>query len=285
MNDSQKRVLSIFCFIIAGFLLFHILLNSYKNYQEAFDLYQPYENPPHYDLDSVIEIIENMRFYIAIILIGLGIFFRKGLKEENKKDNPKLWSALSLISAGVILIYLFLDIYRYWPTSNMNDPWIFSIDYFFDDMRSYLAISLIALGMFIRARFKEKENRKILNDTQKKKVISILSILCFIVGLIFSFSPFWDSYKDYRFAYGIYKSHQEQEAKKPIREEEHSVPTDELSKRIDELFRKEWLEKPSYSFSDAFSNAFDDERFYFGITLVLLGAGIFIWKRAIRGKK
>jgi hypothetical protein len=95
------------------------------------------------------------------------------LKEENKKDNPKLWSALSLISAGVILIYLFLDIYRYWPTSNMNDPWIFSIDYFFDDMRSYLAISLVALGMFIRARFKEKENRKILNDTQKKKVISI----------------------------------------------------------------------------------------------------------------
>ena len=125
MNDSQKKVLSTFCFIIAGFLLFHILLNSYKDYQEAFDLYQPYENPPHYDLDSVIEIIENMRFYIAIILIGLGIFFRKGLKEENKKDNLKLWSALSFISAGVILIYLFLDIYRYWPTSNMNDPWIF----------------------------------------------------------------------------------------------------------------------------------------------------------------
>ena len=68
-----------------------------------------------------------------------------------------------------------------------------------------------------------------------------MSILCFIVGLIFSFSPFWDSYKDYRFAYGIYKSHQEQEAKKPIREEEHSVPTDELSKRIDEWFRKERL--------------------------------------------
>jgi len=158
MNDSQKRVLSIFCFIIAGFLLFRILLNSYKDYQD--------EDPSHYDLDSVIEIIENMRFYIAIILIGLGIFFRKGLKEGDKKDNPKLWSALSFISAGVILIYLFLDIYRYWPT---YDPWIFSIDYFFDDMRSYLGISLIALGIFIRARFKEKENRKILNDTQKRR--------------------------------------------------------------------------------------------------------------------
>jgi hypothetical protein len=82
MNDSQKRVLSIFCFIIAGFLLFHILLNSYKNYQEAFDLYQPYENPPHYDLDSVIEIIENMRFYIAIILIGLGNFFQEGFERR-----------------------------------------------------------------------------------------------------------------------------------------------------------------------------------------------------------
>jgi len=161
MNDSQKKVLSTFCFIIVGFLLFYILLNSYKDYQD--------ENPPHYDLDSVIEIIKNMRFYIAIILIGLGIFFRKGLKEGDKKDNPKLWSALSFISAGVILIYLFLDIYRYWLTSNMNDPWNFSIDYFFEDMRSYLGISLIALGIFIRARFKEKENRKILNDTQKRR--------------------------------------------------------------------------------------------------------------------
>lgn len=65
MNKSQIKVLSVFCFIISGLLLLYLFGQSY--YGEYSDL--------------VEENMGDIRTYIAIALIGLGIFLRKGTKK------------------------------------------------------------------------------------------------------------------------------------------------------------------------------------------------------------
>ena len=169
----------------------------------------------------------------------------------------KVLSIFSFIIAGLLLFYLIWNSYQDYKhylndyTREWNkflDPSREHIPYtlppygldnvmqdFVGNVQFYVAIAFIALGMFFRAGLKDEEEPKNLNDTQKKKVMSILSIVCFFIGLIFSFWPFWDSYKYYRFA--------------------------------------------------SVTHVFADVRFYFGISLILLGVGIFTWKRARRGHK
>lgn len=66
MNKSQTNVLSIFCFIIGGLLLFFLFLGQ--------SYYGDYS-------DLVENNMGDIRLYIAIALIGLGIFLRKGTKK------------------------------------------------------------------------------------------------------------------------------------------------------------------------------------------------------------
>lgn len=65
MNKDQRQIIIAFCNFIAGCLLAYLFLQSY---------YGTY-------LDLVLENLADFRFYIAIVLIGLGLFIKMGDKK------------------------------------------------------------------------------------------------------------------------------------------------------------------------------------------------------------
>lgn len=97
MNIGQKKVISIFSFILGGLLLCFFLGNN-----------GAYSDDPG-----------SIRLFLGIIFIGLGLFMRKGMKRnegerDNDKDIPKKRETHYLKTVGKVCLMVAGSLFTLW---------------------------------------------------------------------------------------------------------------------------------------------------------------------------